>query len=130
MGTWGHGSFENDHASDWCSKLRGSLQPADFVLAALSTRHTEADEERLLAAAEIVAAAARGAAASDIPQDVVAWLAEGRVKVDPNLRELALTAVEAVREKSGLRHLWAEAGELDEWLTAVDDLLKRLRTLP
>jgi hypothetical protein len=98
-----------------------------LILTALSAAwQSEADEERLLATAEIVAAAS-GAPASDIPREIVGWLARGPMKIDVQIMELALKQVEAVRDKSALRGLWAEAGELEAWLSVVEDLSKRFR---
>jgi hypothetical protein len=96
------------------------------LVATLTTRRTESDEERLLAAAEVVAAA-RGKPAANIPQSVVRWLAQERLTVDTELEALARTAVDGVRGGSGLSRLWEEAGELADWRMIVDDLALRLR---
>lgn len=128
MGTWGHGSFQNDHARDWCSSLRNSTEPMGLVRTALVTRQTEGDQARLLAAAEVVAVASGGLPSSDMPRNVAAWIAAGHIKADSRMCDLARAGVEAVRNGSDLRELWRGAGELDDWQTVVEDLLGRLRT--
>ena len=127
MGTWGHGSFQNDHARDWCAKLPTAELPGEVLRKVLSTRQTAADEERLLAAAEVVAAAS-GTPAAGIPKNIASWIVGGGLHVGSELRGVARVAVEAVRAGSALRRLWEKAGELEDWYAVVDDLLRRLRT--
>jgi hypothetical protein len=109
--------LENDHATDFLAKLRES-PGIEFVRSALLARETMADEERARAAAAVIAAACDS---ESVPFHWAHFLAQ-----DDDLRRLAQTTAEAIRVDSETRRLWAESGELDEWLAAVDDLLRRL----
>jgi hypothetical protein len=82
--------------------------------------------ERALAAAELVAGA-RGAPADDLPDDALLWAAEQDDLRDPELQQVALTAVDAVlAPRSELRQLWEDAAD-QGWVQAVEGLRERLR---
>jgi hypothetical protein len=122
MGTWGRESFQNDQARDWYARLRTSRDPTVLV-SALSGRLTEAEETRALAAAEVVAAFF-GAPGRDLPADAGQWVHE--IALDASVRSVACEAVAQIRRESRVRELWDEAGELEEWLLVIDDLVQRL----
>jgi Domain of unknown function (DUF4259) len=128
VGAWGGRSFENDDALDWVWELHESADDS-VVRAAFVAVHANGDVEApeaacACAAAEVVAAAA-GAPADWLPDEVRAWVAAHGPAV-AGLRAEARAAVERVAERSELQALWAEAGDA-EWDRAVADLLGRLQ---
>ena len=129
MGAWGSGSFENDDALDWFAELEAEgLRAAGHALSAveqLAPEYLEASTcSAGLAAAEVVAAL-RGRPASDLPDDVRAWLAG--VSDDPEaLLPTARRAVELIAADSELKDLWVESADYRAWQSAVEDLQARL----
>lgn len=146
MGTWGHGSFENDTASDWIYDLKpvdksvpGASNPFAYVESSISTLlksdlyidATECDEA--IAAAECIAAAL-GNPMDDLPDQIAEWVASiPPDKPGMELVDRAKTAVLKVRDddQSESRQLWSESTENGEpntaWLACIDDLLSRLQ---
>lgn len=131
MGAWGAGSFENDAAGDWTDSL---LRGADVtpIIEAFSAviecdDYLEADEASAgLAAAEIVAAL-RQRPSSSLPEHVAAWVQEHSDAFDPELSQLAMSAVARIKTSSELKELWDE-GNASEWQGVVADLEHRLQT--
>lgn len=127
MGSWGTRTFENDLALDWLdtfaatpssARLREALSPDGLARGA--------DEGSVaLAAAEVVAAWC-GRPAPEIPPPVTAWLLGRTEGVTEEILETARTVVETVLADSELRELWEEAGELEAWRGALEDLRRRL----
>lgn len=121
MGTWGHGPFENDHARDWCERLRASRDGRSMIESALAPSEPgERMEARALAAAAVVAHLSAGSGMADI-QALPLGLA-----VDTALKVRARAVVEQIRAGSRTRELWDDAGELDEWLEATGHLVNLL----
>ena len=130
MGAWGVGSFENDDAGDWVWQLEDaedlSLVHAALAAAAQADGYLESPtSSEALAAAEVVAALA-GHPAGDLPDGVQAWVAAHSTTVSPDLRALALGAVERVATESELQELWAESNEGGAWRDRVEELRGRL----
>jgi len=132
MGTWGTGSFENDQALDWVADL--DVEGASLLEECLSV---DDNVEYLdagvgcdaIAAAEVVAAL-MGRPAGNLPEELTAWVAGQRGKVDPDrFRSKALALLQAVLgAKSELNELWAENEEdCPTWRAGVEDLIGRLR---
>jgi hypothetical protein len=130
MGAWGVGPFENDDAGDCVWQLE-EAEDLTLVQAALeAAAQPEGDpgssaSSEALAAAEVVAALA-GHPASDLPDEVQTWVAAHSITVSPDLRALALRAVERVSSKSELQELWAESDEGRDWSRRVEELRGRL----
>jgi hypothetical protein len=133
VGAWGARAFENDDAMDWVYGLE-MAQDTTFVAQALE-RVAESDDVYLevpecckaLAAAEVIAAL-KGQPGPGLPDEVVLWINERRAGIDCLLVELAVQAVERVRNDpdSELKELWDESDHSREWYGPVDDLLSRL----
>jgi hypothetical protein len=127
MGAWGARSFENDDALDWVWELEES-DDASVVRAALAATErddeVEAPEAACACAAAEVVAAASGAPAEWLPDEVRTWVAAHGAAV-AGLRSEAPAAVPRVASRSVLQQLWAESGDA-EWDKAVADLLGRL----
>lgn len=130
MGAWGHGSFENDDASDWLYELEDSTD-LSVVSRALRTilrepsRNLESPECcNALAAAEIVAALAGkpGRCLSEIAQ---LWVQNNPLPLGDTVSQ-AKAAVFRVRSNSELRELWEETDDFDNWLKTLDELVTRL----
>jgi len=127
MGAWGARSFENDDALDWVWELQESSDDSVVRAALAAVRddgQVEAPEAACACAAAEVVAAAAGAPAEWLPEEVTAWVASHGPAV-AGLRAEAHTAVQQVATRSELQELWAETGD-DEWDKAVADLLGRL----
>jgi uncharacterized protein DUF4259 len=127
MGAWGARSFENDDALDWVWELHESADDS-VVRAALAAvpedGQIEAPEAACACAAAEVVAAAAGAPAEWLPDEVKDWVGAHGSAV-AGLRSEAHAAVQRVATRSELQELWAEAGDT-EWDKAVADLLGRL----
>jgi Domain of unknown function (DUF4259) len=124
MGTWGHGCFQNDNARDWYARVCASLDVTSLV-AAMAARGSEAEEAKALASAEIVAAFF-GWPSPDFPLDNQ-WIRN--LAVVPTMRQMAAKSVSEIKQKSRIGELWNDAGEFDEWVNVLDDLILRLRRL-
>ena len=131
MGTWGHGTFENDSASDWVQDLEKTrdfsvIETAlDAVVGAGSEYLESSDCTNALAAAEVVAAL-RGKPPAELPPEVSAWVSALEQPPATALIRKSMSAVERILADSELKELWAESGELDEWESVVRDLGRRL----
>lgn len=129
MGTWGHGSFENDDALDWVSELE-SAEDTEPITAAFeevlsAEDYLEAPEAAsALSAAEVVAALL-GRPAAELPDEVRVWVT-GKEPPEAELVELAGEVVKRVLSASELKDLWAEGDQLAMWQAEVEGLLRRL----
>lgn len=133
MGAWGTGSFENDAASDWFYLVEEAVDPGLVIMSALDDALAEAGDLELdpacaaIAAAELSASCA-GQVAEQLPDHIARWVSEHPHEPHADEIEHAVQAVERVRSESELRELWQEdRGPDNAWLSAVDDLLARLR---
>ena len=128
MGAWGSGSFENDDAADWLAQL-DTVAPADltnlFGQAADDATYFEAPAASVVVAAAEVVAALNGSPAERVPPAIVKWTTN-RPAPTPELKALALRALERVRKNSELKDLWLEADGLNDWIVAIQDLQTRV----
>jgi hypothetical protein len=129
MGAWGHGSFENDTASDWLYDLQGDPSLLSRALEAVADADADAyldvdDCAPALAAAELVAAA-QGRGEDRLSDSAQEWLGAHRGEAALDLG-LAHRAVTRAFERSELRELWDENGPDNEWHADVRELLRRL----
>jgi uncharacterized protein DUF4259 len=132
MGAWGTGSFENDDGLDWI----GEFCDGPTVGALRSTLETAADAEgylespdaaNALAAAEVVAALNRSPTTDIVVvADYLSVIARSGITVTPNLRALALRAVDRVAADSELKELWDEVEDSEQWYAGVAALRARL----
>jgi hypothetical protein len=127
MAAWGTGSFENEDAAGWLAKL-GTLTPDDlsqiFVQAAENPNYLEAPAASVVvAAAEVIAAL--GSPTPAQPPEIVEWTTN-RPASTPELKALAIRALERVRRNSELKDLWLEADGLNDWIAAIQDLQTRV----
>ena len=127
MGAWGSGSFENDDAADWLGQL-GTIGPDDltniFSKAADDPAYFEAPDASIVVAAAEVVAALNGCAANEVPAEIVKWTTNRQAT--PELKAVALRALDRVRKNSELKDLWLEADGLNDWTAAIQDLQTRL----
>ncbi len=130
MGAWGVGTFDNDDAGDWVYQLEeaddaGLVQ--DTLLAAAEPEgYLDAPTSAVaLAAAEVVAALS-GQAAPDLPEEVRAWVGAHRTARTPDLRVLAVRAIDQVAADSELKDLWAESDDAGAWTDRLQELRGRL----
>lgn len=128
MGAWGAGPFENDDASDWVYEIEPS-EDAATVRAALAVGdvdYIEVDEGSIAVSAAEVVAASIGRPRSDLPEEIVAWVARNGSHLRPVDASAAISAVERVLgEDSEIKELWDDAGD-DSWERSVRELLGRL----
>ncbi len=128
MAAWGTGSFENDDAADWLAKL-GAITLDDltqiFVQAADNPSYLEAPAASVLVVAAEVIAALNGSPAKGLPPEIIKWTTNRQAST-PELKALALRALERVRKNSELKDLWLEADGLNDWTAAIQDLQTRV----
>jgi hypothetical protein len=127
MAVWGSGSFENDDAAIWHSRL-SEISPADlqqiFVGAADNPGYLEAFEASItVAAAEVLASPAPDAAPA-----ILDWRAKNAPAINPELKALAIRALDRVRTNSEVKDLWLEADGLNDWTAAIRELQQRLKS--
>jgi hypothetical protein len=121
---------------DWIGELEAvaDLSAVQAALEAVSDgdEYIEAPVgSTALAAAEVVAAL-RGRAATELPEEVSAWISAHPQVPDAALIALAERTVAVIgedEERSELRQLWDEAAPDDQggWRASVADLRQRLR---
>ncbi|HSZ00601.1 MAG TPA: DUF4259 domain-containing protein [Terriglobales bacterium] len=129
MSRWGVGSFENDDAAGWLGKL-GLITLDDltkiFLHAADNPGYLEALDASVAVAAAEVIAALNGSPAAGVPPEIVEWTKGNREASTPELKPLAIRALERVRRNSELKDLWLEADGLNDWTAAIHELQTRL----
>ena len=129
MGAWGTGSFENDDAADWLASL-GTLAPEDLmkILAQASDDpgYLEAPVAYLVVVAGEVVAALSGTPAQGAPSAIVDWARKHPQAFTPELKAVAIRALDRVRRNSELKDLWLEADGLNDWIGAIRELQVRL----
>jgi hypothetical protein len=126
---WGTGSFENDEAAAWLKNLH-VIVPADLerilVQAADDPAYLEAPAASVAVAASEVVAALNGAPSEGSPPEIAGWTREHAHAFTPELKAVALRALDRVRRNSELKDLWLEADGLNDWIVALKDLQTRL----
>src|ERR1700733_14993550 len=127
---WSTGSFENDDAALWLAK-RGKPAPADLtqilIQAADNPSYLEAPAAGVAVAAAEVIAALNGSPAQGLPRGIVEWTSGNPQASSPELKALAIRALDRVRRNSELRDLWLEADGLNDWTAAIQELQNRLQ---
>jgi Domain of unknown function (DUF4259) len=131
MAPWGTGSFENDDAKNWLAKL-GTISPEDLtqilVQAADNPDYLEAPAAGIAIAAAEIVAALNDSLAEAMPTEIVEWTKKNQQASSPELKALAIRALERVRRNSELKDLWLEADGLNDWTAAIQALQTRLRS--
>jgi hypothetical protein len=133
MPGWGTGSFENDDAQNFLSRLN-SVGVGDLRQMLARAADRDQLEARVsgavVAAAEVVAALVASAkdetSSPATPRQIFDWIGANKSEVPPDLAGLARRAVERVRTNSELKDLWLEAEGLNEWSAALRGLEERL----
>lgn len=133
MPGWGTGSFENEDAQNFLTRLN-SVGVGDLrqMLAQAADRdYLEARVSgAVVAAGEVVAALIAAAndetASPATPRQILEWVGKHHSKAQPDLVDVARRAVEKVRTNSELKDLWLEAEGLNEWSAALRALETRL----
>jgi hypothetical protein len=129
VGAWGNGSFENDDAADWVAGL-DEITPADLAniltQAADDPAYLEGPAASVAVAAGEVVAALNGAAAEGAPAKIGEWANKHSRALTPELKDVAIRALDRVRRNSELKDLWMEADGLNDWIAVVRDLQGRV----
>lgn len=126
MGTWGHGSFENDDALDWLTELSNVSQLDEAFDAVIDGGYVEASEGWVAIAAGEVVAALNGRGSDNLPNEALNWIS-GRPKPSASLLAKASQAVEQILVKGELQELWEESPENNAgWRASLNDLRQRL----
>lgn len=129
MGVWGPGHFQNDDAQDWAEGLTSAPDETTLklVLEVVTGEEELASTECAIAiaAAEIVAGL-KGQPSDSLPDSVRLWLTRHAKPVSDEVVRLARQAVHRVRHESGLRDLWSEVDDFDQWESGISSLLARL----
>ena len=126
---WGTGSFENDDAAAWVANLK-MLAPGELTKillhAADDPDYLEAPAARVAVAAAEVVAALNGSPPESAPSPFSEWTRQNPQALTPELKAVAIRALDRVRRNSELKDLWLEADGLNDWTVAVRDLQARL----
>jgi hypothetical protein len=125
---WGTGSFENDDAQNFLSRLN-SVEVGDLkqmLAKAADQDYVDAPESGAVIAAAEVVATARGNPPQAVPSQIAEWVSKIEGAPSPEMSELARLAVYKVRTNSELKDLWLEAEGLNEWSAVLRDLEERL----
>jgi hypothetical protein len=134
MGSWDYGTLDNDDAQEFIGDLLNSrgdrwrmVEAALDLVAGAAGRMTEIpDESAALAACEVVAAAASGAAADDLDEEVAAWAMRTAPKHLHILSQRAISVTCRIGERSELQQEWEQSGDYPLWLEELEDLKRRL----
>jgi len=126
---WGSGSFENDEAAAWLKNLP-AITPQDLtrvlVQAADDPGYVEAPAARVAVAPSEVVASLNGAPSEGRPPEIADWARKHERAFTPELKAVAMRALDRVRRNSELKDLWLEADGLNDWIQALKDLQTRL----
>jgi Domain of unknown function (DUF4259) len=133
MGAWDYGTLDNDDAQDFIGDLldtrgdRWRMVEAAIDLIADAADTTESNEEgAALAACEVVAAAANGAASEELDEEVAAWAMRTAPKHLHMLAQRAIGVVNRIAERSELKTLWEQSSDFQLWDTELQELRRRL----
>jgi hypothetical protein len=130
MSAWGNGSFENDDAQNYLATLAtitfGDLTQI-FVQAADNPEYLEAPAASVVVVAAEAIAALNGFPAQGVPPQILQCTAN-QPPCTPELKALALRALERVRKNSELKDLWLEGDGLNDWVAALQELQVRLES--
>jgi len=125
VGAWDAGPFDNDDAADFASELDGADPNERVVLIrealqdALDPTEVD-DDEDIVQARAVAAAAVLAAARTGIPIDSSYAPREGVSEATDDLVELAVLALDAVADSdSELAELLGEAGTIDTLRSAL-----------
>ena len=126
---WGTGAFENDDAAAWLAQLK-AITPDDLtrilVQAADDPGYLEAPAASIAVAASEVVAALCGASSEGRPPEIDDWARKHARAFTPELKAVAIRALDRVRRNSELKDLWLEADGLNDWIQALKDVQTRL----
>lgn len=133
MDAWDFGTLANDDAQDFITDLldtrgdRWRMVEAALDLINDAADSTDAgDEAAALAAGEVVAAAVSGSAAEELDEELAAWAMRAGPRHLHMLAQRAVLVIDTIAAKSYLRDLWAQTGDLQPWMGALEDLKRRL----
>src|SRR5262245_51950556 len=136
MGTWGHGSLENDDAAGWVSEFYAGgvgavLSALEHVSRLGRDEYLEAPEAQVAIAAAAMVASARDGDLSSLSfeDDRNAFSKHQHTHTGLHLVEHARRAIERILSQSELKDLWKDGLEPDRqsWFNGMDNLLSRLR---
>ncbi|MEM7330836.1 MAG: DUF4259 domain-containing protein [Chloroflexota bacterium] len=135
MNIWDIDNFSNEAAEEWLYDFgENDFRLIDRTLAGvaylLPVDELDAFEAaEALVAAETVAAAL-GAKAESIPEELAEWLEENPViQVKDEYVEMAQKAVKRILEQSELREHWQNTDQFGAWQSGLQNLLARLSPL-
>jgi hypothetical protein len=129
VGAWGTGSFENDDAKDWAAGV-DKIAPEELTRilarAADDPEYLEAPAAYVAVAAGEVVAALGGAPGEGAPAAIVEWARTHPQAFTPELKAVAIRALERVRTNSEVKDLWLQADGLNDWIAAIRELQGRV----
>jgi hypothetical protein len=133
MGAWDFGPLDNDDAQDFIADLLDSrgdrwrmVETALDLIVESASSTESADESTALAACEVVAAAASGASADGLDEELASWAMRTAPQRLHMLSQKAIAVVTQISAKSELRDSWEKSGDLKPWLGSLEDLKRRL----
>lgn len=133
MGAWDYGPLDNDEAQDFVGDLLGTrgdrwrmVEAALDLIADAPGGTDSSDESAALAACEVLASAASGAAADGLDDELAAWAVRTAPKHLHIWSRRAIAVIDRIQSQSELRDLWEQSGDLKPWLGSLEDLKRRL----
>ena len=125
-----YSNFDNDAAIDWlldfCEEPSIIKIDSALVLILDENNSCEAiDCEEAITSAEVVAALF-GKPFADFPAEELTAIKNCGITLPPKYKNRAIEVLTKILDQSELKELWAETNEFNEWVTAVNELMKRL----
>jgi hypothetical protein len=135
MGSWGVGTFDNDAACDWATKLEAAQDLSAVRQAigrALSVGDAYLDANvacEALAACEVIARLKDNwGPLNPYTKRIDSWVASHHVTPQLGLVQAAVSPIDRVlAQPSELLELWSEGDDYENWLESVRDLRNRVR---
>ena len=132
MGAWGTGAFQNDDGLDWIGDFcdapgEEALRAALDAVAGADGYLESPDASSALAAVEVVAALSGAPTADTVVVEAhLPIITRMGLPVTPDLRALALRAIDRVTSDSELKELWDEVESAPRWYADVAALRDRV----
>ena len=134
MSTWDSGTFDNDYAMDWVQDLL-ETKNLELVETTLDNVIDNGGGEleapfaaEALAAAEVIARLLGSPGLAGENDDVDAWVAACKRKVNGLQVEKARRAIDLVlSDQSELKRLWSDSEEYDTWRAGVSAVKARIK---
>lgn len=135
MGTWDIGFFDNDMACDWENEINADTKITHIEQALIPVINSQEDSldidlaNRSLAAADALARLLKkDGEHNSYTEHLDNWIDQTDIEVPSALIKLSLDTIERViSSNSELMQYWKLRGELENWITLIEQLKDRLK---